>query len=196
MFVNPSRLSATKSPGNRCRDSLGSCIFQGLPKTPRRVPKIFKTLNYSGDSNGGFLESPDNTHQLPGESLGSPRGVPESLLTPLRSPRIPLNSPRDSRQGFPGDSSRESRLGKLLCSAETRVCYARSVFEGTNQDLPNMIKLTKKNVGLINFKLMIVSLRDEIVIRALLRMLFYTTLKFDTLKSRQGFSLLSIFSRS
>ncbi len=106
MHNNPSRLSPTKSPGsplknakspgNPCRDSLGSCIFQGLPKTPRGVPKIFKTLNFSGDSNGGFLESPDNTHQLPGESL------------------IPLNSSGDSRQGFPGDSSRESRLGKRV----------------------------------------------------------------------------------
>jgi hypothetical protein len=65
----PSRLSPTKSAGTPCRDSLGSCIFQGLPKTPRGAPKIFKNLNFSGDSNGGFLESPDNTHQLPGESL-------------------------------------------------------------------------------------------------------------------------------
>jgi len=44
-------------------------------------------------------------------SLGSPRGIPESLLTPRGVPEFPLNSPRDSRQGFPGDSSRESRLG-------------------------------------------------------------------------------------
>ncbi len=68
-----SPLENAKSPRTACRGSLGSCIFQGLPKTPRAVPKIFKNLNFSGDSNGGFLESPDNTHQLPAESLGSPR---------------------------------------------------------------------------------------------------------------------------
>jgi hypothetical protein len=40
----PSRLSPKKSPGTPCRDPLVSCIFQGLPKTPRGVPLKFSEI--------------------------------------------------------------------------------------------------------------------------------------------------------
>jgi hypothetical protein len=47
----------------------GVAYFRDSLKLPEESPKFPNHLNFSGDSNGDFLESPDNTHQFPGESL-------------------------------------------------------------------------------------------------------------------------------
>jgi hypothetical protein len=107
----PSRLSPTKSlgsplknaksPGIPCRDSLVSCIFQKLPKTPWGVPKFSEIQNFQVILMVVSWRAPDYTHQLPRESPRTSQGLAES----------PLNSPGTHDRDSPGDSSRESRLG-------------------------------------------------------------------------------------